>query len=853
MTLARYLALIYAFAACIASCNEEPDGPVAVSRPSLEFTAEGGTETVDITGNNWNAAADVDWIKVTKAEGHITVTVDANEAEEERNGSITVKNADDSQVIAVTQEAVETVDTSLEVDREELSFGDQGGVETVTVTSELEWTAVPDDDWITVEKFEDYFTITLGVNEKEEEIKGEVTVGNGTVTKTVSVKQVAAGAVDPTLTVDPGELSFTVEGGIETVTVASELEWNAVANADWITVDKTDSGVTVTVGTNESVDIRTGSIAVNNGENEKNIAVVQAAAPAPALLEVDPEELNFHSTDDAKVVIVTSEEEWTAVADTDWITVDEIEGGFNVAVSINESFESRSGSIVVNNGETEKTVAVTQGGVIAGLEVDPEKLQFIVQGGSKTVTVASETEWSVSSDSEWLTVVKTGESEFKATAAGNNSGTARVAVVTVTNTNNSKVVNIEQAAPTAIILTPDKLEMGSFSDSQAVTVISETAWTITKSPGSEWLTIVKRGEIMFTVTAASNPGYVRTATITVKNTLGATTTLTVTQYQGEEFSMGGIKYFGADFNYFVTMNSMKYNGLGGVMVGGYALGFDIYSAEPSYDGAFLDITPGTYTVGPSTDAMSVCGPTSQFKQIDDRGNQITTGSISSGTLTVEGSAANYTITFNVTLSNGAQVMGTYRGPLLVENPNAPGIDAGNVSGATVKMSYGGDYFGYGNDMWLLQAYSPTVHTTNNAYSGDGYILISQLSAKPVGDGQYLPDATYVIGEDVDLYPIALKGVISGGRYSGTWLRQLKNNTVVHIQPGITGTITTTRTGNTYTFVLDAVNAKGVDVKGTFTGTADIAPMSAPQSYSPSDFGVLSREVPRSEGKKIYFP
>jgi hypothetical protein len=165
--------------------------------------------------------------------------------------------------------------------------------------------------------------------------------------------------------------------------------------------------------------------------------------------------------------------------------------------------------------------------------------------------------------------------------------------------------------------------------------------------------------------------------------------------------------------------------------------------------------------------------------------------------------------------------GTYEGPAIVNNPDAPMIDAGRVDGAKTDMVYYGNYFNDGNHSWLLQACSSSVSIENGLYAGDGYVLTTQIAADPLGSGEYLPDGTYAISDVLNRYPTALKGVVDGGNYKGTWLRQLKGGSIFLAHPATTGTLTITRSGNTYTMTLDAVNAGGLTVKGTFTGTANI--------------------------------
>lgn len=187
----------------IVACGEdekapETDGKIVVTPETLDFIAGGETKTVDVTGKNWTATPSADWIEVVASEGQITVTVGENELTEGREGSIEVKNAEDTKTIAVTQQAaVEPVDESLAVDPGELSFVAEGETLTVAVTSELEWGATTDDDWLTITEGDGSFEVTAAANELFEIRTASIVVSNGVESenKTITVSQEAA--VDP--------------------------------------------------------------------------------------------------------------------------------------------------------------------------------------------------------------------------------------------------------------------------------------------------------------------------------------------------------------------------------------------------------------------------------------------------------------------------------------------------------------------------------------------------------------------------------------------------------------------------------------------------------------------------------
>jgi hypothetical protein len=109
-------ALAGAIAAGAVSCKKDQpvidnptdgDGQITLSTHTLAFPVEGDTKTVEVTGKNWTATSEDEWIDIETSEGLITVTVGENEAADVRNGSITVKNGEDTETVAVSQEGTD--------------------------------------------------------------------------------------------------------------------------------------------------------------------------------------------------------------------------------------------------------------------------------------------------------------------------------------------------------------------------------------------------------------------------------------------------------------------------------------------------------------------------------------------------------------------------------------------------------------------------------------------------------------------------------------------------------------------------------------------------------------------------
>lgn len=173
--------------ACSSDNNTENDGPLEVSPSSLEFDAEGGDLTVEITGKGWKATKDVEWVGIQNKEGEIVVTTIPNDAKEQRSGAITIKNNNDTKTVAVTQRGLSTLSVV-----SELTLAGGGETKTVTVTSETAWEATTQADWLEITKGDGSFTVTAGVNEGEER-SATIIVENEEDSATIAVTQSGRG------------------------------------------------------------------------------------------------------------------------------------------------------------------------------------------------------------------------------------------------------------------------------------------------------------------------------------------------------------------------------------------------------------------------------------------------------------------------------------------------------------------------------------------------------------------------------------------------------------------------------------------------------------------------------------
>ena len=181
--------------------------------PGTLNAAAGGqmeTSVVTVTANaEWTATASADWVHLDPASGpegttEVTVSVDPQEATEERSADITFTNLSETAVVSVRQAA--RIEDKLEVSPETLEFPakPEGAAQQVTVTSNTIWSVSCDAPWLSVSpqsgNGDGVFTVSATENEDPILRQAVLTVQAGTVTRTVAVTQ--AKGLDPADFVD---------------------------------------------------------------------------------------------------------------------------------------------------------------------------------------------------------------------------------------------------------------------------------------------------------------------------------------------------------------------------------------------------------------------------------------------------------------------------------------------------------------------------------------------------------------------------------------------------------------------------------------------------------------------------
>lgn len=311
-------------AAAVLSCKkDEIKQEMLEVSPSedLQFLAKGNEDavlTINASASSYEVDAE-DWVITRKNGNKLSVNVEDNKSAE-RSCDMTISaGTAEPVVIKITQAAGEA--DAISVAPTSLLFRASGNEpQTLAVTTNVEdWTYVAtfgekeQEGWFTVTPDDaDPKSLTVKVTDYTEtdgERAGSIDFSAGEATVSVPVRQSARDMVEVTPS-EPLTFSWNDAEGVALEVTTTADSWDAAVDTDgegWITADKENATLTITVSTNDSESERSGKVTVSAGNAEPvEIQVTQTGKPAP----VKGQLADQTSTDDP--VRVTMEQGATA-------------------------------------------------------------------------------------------------------------------------------------------------------------------------------------------------------------------------------------------------------------------------------------------------------------------------------------------------------------------------------------------------------------------------------------------------------------------------------------------------------------------------------------------------------------
>lgn len=244
--------------------------------------------------------------------------------------------------------------------------------------------------------------------------------------------------------------------------------------------------------------------------------------------------ISFERAGESNSFQVTSDKDYTIETNNSWISINTgyMFGTQTIDVSCesNEGLTERSGALTISSHNTTEIVYISQDGPELSLSYPQGFISgFSPMGGNTSVDVdANFDDWVVSSNQEWLTVVKSG-SEILIECAENEIQFGGVALITIDGRGSADAtVEISQEGASISSVSPTSLTYGITGGTETSTVTANfDDWAV--SDDKSWITTSLSGDVVsINVTSSNLNSTDRAGTVTISGREN-TKTVSVTQ------------------------------------------------------------------------------------------------------------------------------------------------------------------------------------------------------------------------------------------------------------------------------------------------------------------------------------
>ena len=505
----RYFLYVAVMAMAFVGCRKPVE--VAFVETAQEIAAQGATVEIALESNGgWTIAPTPDWIAVSPMSGNgnarLTLTVQPNNGTEARSAEIKATTKDHSATCVVTQDFV--VSPFLSVTPNEIQCDRLGGEYEVSVQSNVEWRFSELPDWIAMSATSGennsliHVTVDPISGEVSEDREAVMIVKGEAVQASLYVKQ-SLGTIYA-FSVSPRQIEFDYDGGTATLAVASNINWSASTEADWVSFTpesgNSNAEVTVNVAENSAYESREAFIRFDytypdSSTGFTNVMVVQGAAPNPHFLTVTPLQLDFDAEGGSAEITVQCDTYWNLELQPDyWVTSSAMEGTGNgmfvLTVEANQSVMDRDLEVPVFSGELKQVIVIHQGSNVGPeFSFSADTVFISPEGAIETLYITSNVGWQLTAPS-WVTLYPTtgnGNGYTGVIVERNPTSEARVGVITAMFMGQviGQAVVYQEARIPYLELNVTEITVPAEGGTYVVEVSSNQSWTVSK--GAAWL------------------------------------------------------------------------------------------------------------------------------------------------------------------------------------------------------------------------------------------------------------------------------------------------------------------------------------------------------------------------------
>lgn len=293
---------------------------IVVTPSALSFEMKGGTQEVTVTANvdTWTPTVSVgsDWCKMAVEGNTITITAFPNIAKEMREAMLTLTGTNATATTVTTLKVVQMGTDPVLTVSDISAFGVTGGSQSLLVTTNRDsWTAtVPSTaSWCKAEQDGNNLKIITEANTGTTGRTCEVLVTAGTGEDILMYRlMVAQLGSENELILSTDEVRFEGQASMQTVSVFTNVAWEAVTDVSWCTLLQGENTLTMYVEQNPSeTQIRRGIVTVT-AENlpAQQLDIIQLP-DITLILSVDTLVMPMEGGQQS-VTVVTNQEQWSA-------------------------------------------------------------------------------------------------------------------------------------------------------------------------------------------------------------------------------------------------------------------------------------------------------------------------------------------------------------------------------------------------------------------------------------------------------------------------------------------------------------------------------------------------------------
>lgn len=518
--------------------KEEPI--LLLSDKLLNVGAEGGTVDVQVQSNvayTYKPETEYNWIMEPAGRAISTHTihleVQPNETYDSREARFIFSDetATLTDTLLVRQAAAGGLIVS--VSRIDLAAEDTGF--SLEVQANVDYTVSIDADWLEQVKSRGLTTetLTFSCEPNYSTVSREAVILLDSEIGEQKVKVVQAGKEEVEdydfMNVSPSSLSLVAEATSFTVSVSTNVDYQVASSVDWITTTVSGttnaSSVAFDVKENEGTEVREGVITFTSEDRSlvRTVTVTQAGKEMPKL-NVSPATFTLISEAASIEVEIDANVKYSVSSDASWL-ISPVSGlteasSLTFDVTANEGTSNREAVLTFTSedGSIIRTVTVIQSGKEAtSLTVSPSTFALSNEATSINVTIESNTKYSVSGSTTWLTSLVSGLTEAKSltfTVAANETTSERKATLTFTSEDGSvtQTVTVTQAGEELYLnVTPQRIDAPAEGGTYPLTINTNAVEPNINLNGYTWISL-QNGNI---VIAANTGNAERTGSITV--------------------------------------------------------------------------------------------------------------------------------------------------------------------------------------------------------------------------------------------------------------------------------------------------------------------------------------------------